>query len=265
MPVTDDSTIVFYLAGCQRRSMRAVQQHYDEAIGEIYSWTLGDFDKRVASSAELLRKYLGFLDARSRRALDLGCGTGVQTLALTALGYSVDGIDCSTTMLAEYSARTNGLNVRAHLGDIAQFELQTSFDAAVCLGDTVSHLQDWSQVATMFACIAHALTPGGTLVLASRDHSKVYVGDERFLLIRADSERTFTCFVEDAGERIRITDIVHERTPGLRPMRTSSYYKLRVSPKTLAKALTDAGLVLLAQEQVGDVHLLIGKKIGVKP
>jgi SAM-dependent methyltransferase len=243
----------------------AVQRHYDQVLGRIYSWTLGDFDARVSASAQLLEPLCApSANANAngrRRAIDLGCGTGVQTLALVQLGFAVTGVDFSDEMLGEYRERTQGMEVNAVRSDIADFSAGQGFDVAVCFGDTVSHLQSWDAVASMFRCAFASLRAGGMFLLASRDHSRIYRGDERFLLIRADSAQSLTCFVEDLGTHVRVSDIVHRLGDADLPMTVSSYLKLRVSPPLLGDALVAAGFVLDDTRALAHgVHLLVAHK-----
>jgi SAM-dependent methyltransferase len=233
----------------------AVRHHYDTLLAPIYSWSLGDLDARVGASYELLQGVLG--DAGGGRALDLGCGTGVQTLALSRLGYRVTGIDFSAVMLQEYRTRTSALGATAIEADLAQFDAGGGFAVAVCFGDTVSHLASWEDVRALFANVHRSLETGGHFLLASRDHSRVYRGDERFLLVRADATRSLTCVLEDEGEHVRVTDVVHARVQDRCSMNVSSYRKLRVSPSTLRAALHDAGFeVLRSMEIAGGVSVL---------
>jgi SAM-dependent methyltransferase len=256
-----------------------VRRHYEELLAPIYSWTLGDFDARVEASRQLFSSLLVTVavpDKRQpgpRRGLDLGCGTGVQTLALAALGYGVTGVDFSARILGEYAWRTRAAGASAIEADISRFDAGNGYDVAVCLGDTVSHLQDWDAVRAMFRCVSAALGEGGAFILASRDHSKVYRGDDRFLLIRADASQSLTCFLEDEGEHVRVTDIVHYRmeegssmtsrtgTQVSQRMTVGSYLKLRVSPSALAAELERAGLEVRDQrEAAGGVHVLLAVK-----
>src|SRR5690242_4693523 len=115
--------------------MSAVRRHYDELLARVYSWTLGDFDARVDQSEALFRSLR--LGRWEGRALDVGCGTGVQTLALSRLGFSVTGVDFSSVMLREYRERTGAVGAVALEADISNFAAEPEFDVAVCLGDTV--------------------------------------------------------------------------------------------------------------------------------
>lgn len=236
-----------------------VREHYDELLAPIYSWTLGGFEARVTASAELLGELLAGRPSRGH-ALDLGCGTGVQTLALHRLGYEVTGVDFSSVMLSEYAVTTRACGARAILADLVEFEAPNlgAYSAAVCFGDTVSHLDSWSDVRAFFGNVARSLAIGGDFLLASRDHSRVYEGDDRFLLIRGDALRTMTCFVEDEGEHVRVTDVVHSQDSAAAPvtMRVSSYRKLRVAPNSLIAALAASGFSLVrALELANGVHV----------
>ena len=219
--------------------MSEVKHHYEALLGAHYSWSLGDFDARVAASRAFFEAQLPPPSAPA--ALDLGCGTGVQTLALSQLGYQVTGVDFSPRMLAEYVERTAPVGARAVVSDLTDFDVGPGFAVAVCFGDTVSHLADWPAVRSLCRRTFDAIAPGGVWLLSSRDHSVVLEGDARFLLIRADETRSMICFVEDAGERIRVTDLIQSRGPAGTTLQSHSYWKLRVSPMTLTLELTTAG------------------------
>jgi SAM-dependent methyltransferase len=243
--------------------MSEVARHYEALLASIYSWTLGNFDERVSASESLFRSLFESASCGGPLALDLGCGTGVQTLALSRLGYRVQGFDFSATILEEYRDRTRSVHAEASVGDISSVSFGSGFDAAVCMGDTIAHLPSWGAVASTFRAVHAALRVGGGFVLATRDHTHVYEGDARFLLIRADATQSLTCFVEDAGpQHLRVTDILHE-VDGSPPMRVSSYAKLRVGPASLARALAAASLnVRETRALPGGVHVLFAVKEG---
>ncbi len=223
--------------------MSEVARHYEALLAAVYSWSLGDFDDRVAASEALFRSLLEGAGCLGPRALDLGCGSGVQTIALSRLGYRVRGIDFSPAILEEYRERTRSLQAEVSVGDIATASLGSGFDAAVCMDDTVAHLPTWDAVASMLRGVHAALRVGGGFVLATRDHTRVVEGDARFLLVRADAAQSLTCFLEDAGTHVRVTDILHV-AGGAPPMHVSSYSKLRVGPASLACALEGASFTV---------------------
>jgi SAM-dependent methyltransferase len=91
----------------------------------LADWYDADFLSEVSRAAAI--RLLG--DA-SGRLLDIGCGTGAQTLAFRDAGWEVTGIDASEDMLRR--ARDRGLEVvRADVSALPFAD--ASFDAAVSL------------------------------------------------------------------------------------------------------------------------------------
>ena len=99
-------------------------------------------------------------------------------------------------MLDEYGERTRAVGASAVAADLAAFEVGSDFDVAICLGDTVSHLPSWEAVRSFLQRVSGALRGGAAFLLATRDHTKVYEGDDRFLLVRGDAEQSLTCFLD---------------------------------------------------------------------
>lgn len=83
---------------------------------------------RPAPSEHELDALERLLGPGAGRCLDLGCGTGVATAAVGALGWSVVGVDISADLLG--SARARGLEVVEAPAEALPFA-DGSFDAAV--------------------------------------------------------------------------------------------------------------------------------------
>ena len=102
---------------------------------------------------------------RFRRVLDLGCGTGKQTVLLAPHAEEVWAIDLSATSLRQAEARCAraGLrNVRFIQQSIVKLPAEDgSVDAIFSYGDVISHVHDaYRQV---FAESARVLGPGGVM------------------------------------------------------------------------------------------------------
>jgi len=112
--------------------------------------------RRELSGHELdaLRRLLGPGD---ERCLDVGCGTGVPTLAVAELGWSTVGVDLSGDLLER--ARGRGLEVVEAPADALPFE-DSSFDAATSFW---THT-DIDGFAEAVAEVARVLKPGGPFV-----------------------------------------------------------------------------------------------------
>ena len=114
---------------------------------------LSDFhDPSVEAAARLLGPGRG-------RLLDIGCGTGVQSASLRALGWQVTGVDISEDMLRR--ARERDLEVIAAEATALPIE-DASYDAVVSLW---THT-DFDDFEAAVAEAARVLRPGGPLVYA---------------------------------------------------------------------------------------------------
>ena len=99
-----------------------------------------------------------------RRVADAGCGSGFHVALLREIGVEVFGFDRALAPLVEAA--------RGHLlvGDLLAPPLRAhTFDAVLCLGNTVSLLGSrWAQ-RTAIAALARVLHPGGALLLQGED------------------------------------------------------------------------------------------------
>jgi SAM-dependent methyltransferase len=103
---------------------------------------------------DALRRLLG---PGHGRCLDVGCGTGVPTLAVAELGWAVVGVDLSSDLLER--ARERGLEVVEAPADALPFD-EASFDAATSFW---THT-DIDGFADAVAEVARVLRPGAPFV-----------------------------------------------------------------------------------------------------
>jgi glycine/sarcosine N-methyltransferase len=154
----------------------------------LYDALAADYDRFVDWESRLAHE-LPFFDRLFagqdvRRVLDAACGTGHHAIALALRGYQVTGTDLSTAMigLARQNAARAGARATfatAGLGELAS--LGETFDAAICLGNSLPHLLTAPAVAAALADFAAALRPGGLLVIQNRNFDRVWAERERFM------------------------------------------------------------------------------------
>lgn len=239
-----------------------VKQHYDTLLGDHYRWSVaGDADPFERGARWLSRHGLlpgATADAGApvdaaradgappRRYLDLGAGFGAHAVPLARAGASVTAVDFHAGLLA--SLRAAAPSVDVHEADLVAFleASPASWDAILCLGDTLTHLASAADVQRLLAAASSHLRPDGVLAVSYRDYSgPPRTGLDRFIPVRADATRSLVCCLDTLdATRLSVTDILTLATADGLVTRLSSYPKLRLAPATIAAQATSAGLAL---------------------
>jgi SAM-dependent methyltransferase len=140
---------------------RHVATFYDH-VGNSYDQTLYFLACEPPYRTEITRLTAG---RRFRRILDMGCGTGKQTVVLAPLADEVVAVDLSASSLEQAKARcarAGVTNVRFLEESIVSVPLEAgSVDAIFSYGDVISHVHDAYQ--EVFCEAARLLGPGGFL------------------------------------------------------------------------------------------------------
>lgn len=242
----------------------AISQHYDTLLAEHYTWMFGiPFRAKVDEQRRLLEA-LGIEPGKHGTAFDLGSGPGFQSIALACLGFEkVVAVDTSRALLDELNGQKGTLPVETALADLRDFDrlaVPGSVEAIVCMGDTLTHLDNMQDVAGVFQKARDVLQPSGLLVLTFRDLSVEVTGLDRFLPIHADNDRIMTCVLEYRPDVVVVNDLIHVREGDDWVLRKSSYQKLRLCPDTLANELTRLGFTVRNKERFGSMHALVAQK-----
>ena len=148
--------------------MSTVEEHYEQFLARIYNWMGGGLTQKVEDHRRFFQE-AGLTPKGCGKALDLGCGSGFQTLALAALGYSVLGVDSSDALLAELRANCTDDRVKVVKGDMRDptvYESFGPFEIVVCMGDSLVHLQSHDEVASCMAAVRRCIEPGGRLIVS---------------------------------------------------------------------------------------------------
>src|SRR5256885_5869153 len=98
--------------------MLTVREHYDEVLSPYYSRMFGDFETKVGEQQALLERLATRAAHGDSMAVDLGCSSGFQSIALARLGFRVLAVDFSRRLLDELNERAGGVSVTAVTGDI---------------------------------------------------------------------------------------------------------------------------------------------------
>ena len=162
------------MTGCEGYS--AVARVYDRLNAEIDYAAWADFIERCFDR---------FLPARPELVLDLACGTGSMTLALSKRGYDMIGVDGSADMLSEAYLRKGEDDRILYLQqDMRAFELYGTVGAVTCCLDSLNYLLTHEDLEQCFACVHNYLDPNGLFLFDLNTPYKVrhVYGDNAYVL-----------------------------------------------------------------------------------
>jgi SAM-dependent methyltransferase len=127
----------------------------------VWNWDSPSGRRRAARRSEIFAREAGLRPGR--RALEVGCGTGVFLEAAATTGADIVAIDLSADLLAQASTRvTASGKVRLSRGNAEQMPFRDcSFDAAY--GSSILHHLN---IDAALAEVLRVLRPGGRIVFA---------------------------------------------------------------------------------------------------
>ena len=232
--------------------MVTVAEHYKTHLAPVYLWMAGGFDVAVSRGEAEIETVFPSL-ARGITAVDLGAGFGMHTIPLARRGCSVVAVDTSSILLDELRGHAEALPVRAVEDDFLSFQrhLDAKVNLILCMGDTLTHLQEQASVEKLFSLAAESLRSGGKFITTFRDYTSPLVGQGRFVPVKSDADRILTCFLEYEPDYVNVHDVLHERIGATWQLRVSAYRKLRLSPGWVSTALQEIGFSVRVEPGLG--------------
>lgn len=213
---------------------------YRDDLAFIHDAGYGHFAKAAGPVlvAELRRAGLG-------RGLvaDLGCGSGILSVAVAAAGYDVLGIDISPSMIALAERRVPGGAFR--VGSLLAAELPPCV-AVAAVGEVVNFLFDTANTGRrlwgLFRRAFAALAPGGVFLLDVAGPGRVPGRGPRRQYAEGDGWAVLVTATEDRPRRRLERRITSFRRVGALYRRDHEVHRLRlVPPGEVAERLRAAG------------------------
>jgi len=183
---------------------------FSSAYDHFVNWT-----SRLNYELPFIESFLNRLQTqpgRPGRVLDAACGTGWHVIALAKRGWQTTGADYSAGMIeqARLNAKKENLEIpfiQAGFGELAprlqsidQTGQPRSFDALLCLGNSLPHLLDSAALQAALFDFAACLSPGGQLFIQNRNFDLVMQNRQRWMEPQShqteDSEWLFLRFYD---------------------------------------------------------------------
>ena len=159
------------------------------AEGEKIPWNDPDFSRRMLKEhlsqrhdaasrrTSVIKKHVDWiqnfvLNGKSSHILDLGCGPGLYTARLAALGHVCHGIDFGPASI-EYAVKNAPENCSFSLGDIRGTDFGSGYDLVMLIfGEFNVFKPEDARLILNKACAA--LKPGGKILLEPHTFDAVY-------------------------------------------------------------------------------------------
>ena len=241
--------------------MTSVKKHYDELLAPHYSWMCGGFDHKLKESRIFFKDH----DIRPKGsgvALDLGAGSGFQSIPLAELGFKVIALDTSHALLTELNQNAGDLPIVTVEDNLLNFAEHSpaKVEVIVCMGDTLTHLESLEEVGQLCNNAFLALEEKGFFILSLRDLTVELAGLDRFIPVRSDAKKIFTCFLEYEEHYVRVHDILYEMSDDRWQMKKSFFRKLRISAEWTKEYLLNSGFKIEIYEIHNAMVTIIARK-----
>ncbi len=237
------------------------KEHYDQHLGNFYSWMAGDFRTKQNEHQQFLTEH-AIKPNSTKCAIDLGAAHGIQSISLAKLGFTVKSIDFNRQLLTELKQNSKGFNIEVIEDDICSVNKYTDPkpEVIICWGDTLTHLDTLNAIEQLLNDCCKALDKGGKIILSFRDYAEELTANERFILVRSDDNRILTCFLEYKPGFVTVTDLLYEMTENGWNQKVSSYNKVRVPTSRIKNQLLKNGMKIVFDKPVNRLVTIIARK-----
>lgn len=150
--------------------MTANSQFFNE-LSDDYDLMI-NFENALKNKISFLKN---FQSIHYKTALDLGCGTGADAIALSKLGLQVDAVDHSKGMLAQAltNAKKSNVSINFIESNLTELSLNTkTYDFIVSLGNTIANI-NLEQLSVLISKLYELLNDGGSILIQIINYAKI--------------------------------------------------------------------------------------------
>lgn len=188
---------------------RYPENYNQKTIIEIWGDFI-DYKKRKTGEAGFLKKTLNH--SNCHKVFDSCLGNGVDSIHLIREGFDVTSNDIDALMIKKAKENANKAKVTLKITEYDWLHLdkhfdEDSFDATICLGNSITYLFTKNNQLTTLRNFLHLLRKGGVLILDERNYQ--YMLDNREEILKGNfryTRRYVYCGKKVHGKPVEITD-----------------------------------------------------------
>jgi SAM-dependent methyltransferase len=149
-----------------------------DALASVYAWLVPETLLEPEGAAAAFAAVTDGL-APGARVLDCACGTGQLAVGLALRGFDVTATDASAGMVDATRRLAAHRRVALRAEQRTWESLDGTFDAVLCVGNSITHAEGRARRRAALARMARVLADGGPLAITSRNWELVRAGGSR--------------------------------------------------------------------------------------
>lgn len=158
--------------------------------------------KQVESKTNFFKRFI-YDDTKS--AVDLGAGSGADSIALAKFGLNVTAFEPSLRMVKQAKQNFTNQNVKVDIHKKRIMEIDNSFhnsfDLVVSLGNTFANINK-EEIEGSVVKVLDLLKENGKAIIQILNYDKVLKEKERIVNITESTEKQFIRFYDFCGEKV---------------------------------------------------------------
>ena len=184
----------------------------------FYNQVSADYDEMISFEKSLDRKkkvFANFIKSELKTAADCGCGTGVDSIALSQLGLKVTAFDPSADMVSKAKRNAESLNEQIEFQNYSIEKISDSFknrfDLIVSLGNTFANIRKEDFDDSIKKCY-ELLNPDGTLIIHILNYHKILKEQNRIVNITQGKENYFIRFYDFETDKVNFNILTFKQS-----------------------------------------------------